>query len=494
MAFITQLLPLALLAQLTQVPPEPQAVGALPVTHIAFAQQVLPPQVPLVLAPQVAVHVVPLQVGVPLPQAVHARPFAPQAPLLVPATQVVPPQQPPLQAVCWLSPQVVSQVFVIVLQALPEGQSVAVVQPHKPDRQAEPALPGAVQSAHTTPLAPQAVWAVPITQVFAPTEQQPPLQGVFASQAVPHRCVVVLQALPAGQSAAVLQPHFCEFTRQAWPFALTEQSTHVVPGAPHALTLLPGRQFCVFEQHPPLHGEFTEQVEVQSMLVQDCDCGQSMTVPQPQKPPPMVPRQMLPLVPFWRPAGQLAQVPPLLPQAVAPVPITHVPPIAAVQQPPLHGLFTSQAVPQTWLVRLHALPGWQSAEVRQAHFAATQALPAGGLKLTVQLAHTPPAVPHAVAPVPGAHTPLPTSQQAALQTVIASHFAPHTPPEHAWPTGQSVAEEQLQSPDTQSGPRGLVAQLVQAAPESPQALSATAVQVFVAPQQKPCPHTPAPPF
>ena len=80
---------------------EPHAPGMLPPTHtLLVEQQVPPPQFPLVgCRPQVEVQAPPLQVGVPLAQARHATPVDPQLPLLVPATQMPPPQQPPLQAV-----------------------------------------------------------------------------------------------------------------------------------------------------------------------------------------------------------------------------------------------------------------------------------------------------------------------------------------------------------------------------------------------------------
>jgi hypothetical protein len=100
------------------------------------AQQVPPPQVPSPAAPQAEEQTrEELQVGVPLPQTVHAPGPAPQLLLAVPgwqvdAARVAGEQQPPLQTVSVLPPQLTPHVLVDVLQASSVGQSVATAQPH----------------------------------------------------------------------------------------------------------------------------------------------------------------------------------------------------------------------------------------------------------------------------------------------------------------------------------------------------------------------------
>jgi hypothetical protein len=62
-------------------------------------------------------------------------------------------------------------------QAVPTGQSLAVLQPHLPATHATPLVP-AVQSTHTPPCEPHCVAPLPATQVpLAAAEQQPPLHG-----------------------------------------------------------------------------------------------------------------------------------------------------------------------------------------------------------------------------------------------------------------------------------------------------------------------------
>ena len=60
-----------------------------------------------------------------------------------------------------------------------------------------------------------------------------------------------------------------------------------------------------------------------------------------------------------------AHSPPLLPQTVSSVPVWQVPPVAAEQQPPLHGVFMSHAGPQVCVVVLHARLAGQSVAVVQ---------------------------------------------------------------------------------------------------------------------------------
>lgn len=105
-------------------------------------------------------------------QSVHAAPSAPQLLFAVPAMHVPAEQQPPLQG--WFAEQVVVQRLVVVSQAYPAGQSVAVSQPHRPvARQMFPTVP-AVQSTQI-PLAPQAVLAVPAMQIPLVVAEQHPV-------------------------------------------------------------------------------------------------------------------------------------------------------------------------------------------------------------------------------------------------------------------------------------------------------------------------------
>jgi len=80
--------------------------------------------------------------------------------------------------------------------------------------------------------------------------------------------------------------------------------------------------------------------------------GQSVATLQPQVPPGShaEPAELL---------AQFAHAPPLVPQALAAVPPTHVVPL---QQPPLHGVSfaTPHAVEHVCVWVLHALPAGQS--------------------------------------------------------------------------------------------------------------------------------------
>ena len=101
-------------------------------------------------------------------------PLAPQSVLAVPPTQVPSDeQQPPLQ-VC-VEEHVVVQVLLLASHACPVGQSLAVMQPHRPvGRHALPSPP-VLQSTHAWPIKPHAPAAVPGAQ-RAPL-QHPPLQS-----------------------------------------------------------------------------------------------------------------------------------------------------------------------------------------------------------------------------------------------------------------------------------------------------------------------------
>jgi hypothetical protein len=109
---------------------------------------------------------------------------------------------------------------------------------------------------HAPPLLPHWLFDVPATQLPPPV-QQPPLHGWLAgSHFVVHRCVVVLQAVPDGQSASELQPQkvVAPIVTQADPLLLEAQLTHAGADAvaPHAALELPCEHVPAL-QHPPLH-------------------------------------------------------------------------------------------------------------------------------------------------------------------------------------------------------------------------------------------------
>jgi len=163
------------------------------------------------LHPQVSVagrHAVPAALPVQSTQA----PEPPHAVWLVPGRhEAAVPQQPALQGalvehVKTQRPEVVSQ------PALPAGQSPTTMQPHCPPpftgshtSPLEPAVKPAVHDEHTPPLLPHVVGSVPIWQVPpVAAEQQPPWQGCDVAHVGVHVPVPVSQALPAGQSAALV--------------------------------------------------------------------------------------------------------------------------------------------------------------------------------------------------------------------------------------------------------------------------------------------------
>jgi hypothetical protein len=189
-------------------------------------------------------------------QSLHEAPLAPQVFAAAPALQVVPAQHPPLQ-LC------VEEQTLVHTCPLPHarwvGQSVGPAQPQLPPPVVDKHCPPAVlevQSAHARPFAPQVPVAVPVTQV--PFEQQPPLHGCEGEQLRVHVLVPRLQAWPTAQSLAEEQPHTCVPGTHDRPAALDEQSAHAVPGAPHAVCVVPGWQKPP-EQQPPLHGCDDEQ-------------------------------------------------------------------------------------------------------------------------------------------------------------------------------------------------------------------------------------------
>jgi hypothetical protein len=218
-------------------------------------------------------------------------PLLPQALPAVPAAQVLPLQQPPLQLVWAASPQVVSQTWVSLLHALLGGQSPCWLHPQAPLRHTWPALAAAqlaahwwllqqvpppqpplptlpqalvqapaaqvgmplAHTAHAPPVVPQAPLAIPMTQL--PAWQQPPLHMEwFASpHGVSHTWVIVLQDVVAGQSVALLQPHAMP-PRQTWPAGDVEQLTQADPSAPQETLVVPGTHVRLTPQQPPLQG------------------------------------------------------------------------------------------------------------------------------------------------------------------------------------------------------------------------------------------------
>jgi hypothetical protein len=386
-------------------------------------------------------------------QLVH-EPLTPQAPGALPGAHVPPLQQPPLHAVC-PAPHAVLHVCVVVLQALPVGQSVAALQPHVGVAPVSHTCPIGfpVQSAQM-PAAPHAFDAVPATH-WVPL-QHPALHAVWP--ALPHVvlqvCVVVLQESPVGQSDAALQPHARVDAMHTDPAAFPWQLTQA-PDPPHAVLLVPGWHELPDPQHPAVQGEAgSEHEKVQRSVVvlqPALFAGQLALVAHPHCPPPVTTSQALPLVPAVKPAVQLAQRPPLFPQDAVSVPTWHVPPVAAEQQPPLQGCDVLQLVVHVLVVVSHASSAGQSAAVRQPHaFDGVPTTHAEPLALPVHDAHVAWPVLQVVAAVPALHDPL-VVQQPPLHAVScgAPHAVVHCPAtvSHAMSLGQSVAL-------TQEGPSG----------------------------------------
>jgi len=192
-------------------------------------------------------------------QSTHMVPFAPHADAVVPAWQVVPPQQPEVQAAVieqdtthWLA----------ALHALPKRQFATVPQPQKPPpvvgSHRVPAIVVSVeQEAQSPPFAPHAPLAVPGWQVPpVAAEQQPVLQGWLVPHAVTQVCVLVSQAKFAGQSAALAQPQtlLAPLVTHAGPAGgiAPAQLVHIAPVA-HSAGVLPATHFSVpGSQQPPL--------------------------------------------------------------------------------------------------------------------------------------------------------------------------------------------------------------------------------------------------
>jgi hypothetical protein len=165
---------------------------------------------------------VPLTHVVPEAQTAHVPPLEPQAALPVPGTQTLLLQQPPLHVLPMAGTQIVAQVRALP-QAMPVGQSPATAQPQKlPFALVAHTWPFAlVEQLTQVPLLPHAVAAVPGTQVPVAGSQQPlaqvtPLHVGMGVQ------IPAVQALPAGQSPVVPQPHIA--LMQTCPWLLLAQS------------------------------------------------------------------------------------------------------------------------------------------------------------------------------------------------------------------------------------------------------------------------------
>ena len=148
-----------------------------------------------------------------------------------------------------------------------------------------------------------------------------------------------------------------------------------------------------------------------------------------------------------------AHTPPLLPQAPADVPGTHIPvvlPLGMLQQPPLHGFVAEHVVRHACVVVSHERPVAQSdAGSMQpqvppnAPVLGTHALPT---LMPAHATHAPPVDPHAVADCPCTHTPnAPPStglvQHPPLHVCVALHAVVHAwvVVSHAIPWAQSAA-------------------------------------------------------
>ena len=141
---------------------------------------------------------------------------------------------------------------------------------------------------------------------------------------------------------------------------------------------------------------------------------------------------------------QSPQSAPLAPQATPSVPVWQLPPVAAEQQPPLHGVFMSHADPHVCVVVLHAWFAAQSlALVQPQTLVPVMSRHAEPALLPAQLPQLACPSAHAVDVVPGAH--MPPSQQPPLHGCVALHAVVQVPlvVSHDCPPGQSLGPAQL---------------------------------------------------
>jgi hypothetical protein len=384
---------------------------------------------------------------------------APQLAATVPLAQLVPSQQPVLQASPPVQP--VWQVPPVPVHARCSGQSVARLQPQLPPlalaMHSTPLAGEVTQLVHAPPFDPQVATAVPALHIVP--AQQPPLQVRPPEQEVEHSLLAVLHASPLAHSvdSGLMQPHLP--ATHALLSVPPEQLRQVPPIEPHAPGAVPSTQVLVMSQQPPLQVAPPAQLVEHLPVVPHADSdGQSLAMPQPHAPATHA----------W-PFALLVQsthAPPLLPQLAAAVPTRQllVPPRS--QQPPLHCRPPAHETVH-WPEALHARPAGQSAELVQPHAPETHAWP---LLLAVQSAHVPIDAPQVVGPgaaqVPALQQ-LPEHGLPALQVVVhwlealqALLFGqsvvlvqPHAPPpvtvRHWWPTELAAQFEHALPPAPQ---------------------------------------------
>jgi hypothetical protein len=264
-------------------------------------------QSPALAQPQTFVGRQTLPLGLPL-QLWHSEPTAPHALSSVPGLQKPPlaaAQQPFWQGI--VDEQ--EETHRMPVQALAVGgQSVNEVQPHWP-----PPLTATqkwpfwllVQSEQRPPFAPQVEPPVPDRQLpFVAAEQQPPLQGVLLSQAMPHVCVIALHAKLGGQSLGPVQPQLDDqpIDTHALPALFPKQVPQIgLPSAHCALEVPVTHCWLVLSQQPPLHGELALQGRPHEPAWQACPTGQSVGLVQPPPasslPPPSLPPPLSSLAP-----------------------------------------------------------------------------------------------------------------------------------------------------------------------------------------------------
>jgi hypothetical protein len=297
-----------------------------------------------------------------------------------------------------------------------------------------------------------------------PFAQQPPLHGDEALHAVPHVCVELSQAKPAGQSSALTQPH-CPLGMHAGDGMA--QATQLTP-EPQAAAVLPGRQLPP-EQQPELHRWV------------------ALHWGAPQWPPVGAAMHTSSL------GSQLAQKPPPAPQLktlLPPVPAVHAL-VLGSQQPSLQSVCAASPQPasQTWVTVLQAESSGQSAATLQPQpRPATHNFPDADVEQSRQ---TPLGATHAVLALPAMQLSVAGSQQPPLQPLTNGAQLPvHRPPAQASSEGQSPADTQPQvwppPATTHRWPADGLLQSAQAAPVEPQApVSAPATQLPAAEQQPP---------
>ena len=224
-----------------------------------------------------------------------------------------------------------------------------------------------------------------------------------------------------------------------------------------------------------------------------CTVPDTHRLPEQQKPPVHIPLPGLlqigvhaPPAHVGAPLAQARHAPPVTPHAMFAVPAWHVP---APQQPPLHAVWLASphVLSQTCVTVLHAWFDPQSVTVLHPQLVPPrQRCPC---PLAVQSRHVLPDAPHAVLAVPVVHVPF-APQHPPLHAVRFG--APQVPVHvcvtvlHACPVPQSAAtlHPQVCVAVSQTCPAALVAQLVHAVPEGPQAAVAVpSAQRLFAPQQ-----------